>query len=87
MNCRYYAFRSNEFNQMLSEDVISVKAKPNPNYDRKFIDDEDKDWNDIAWYPNKATIGKFVLGDNGAVYFKSSIEMVININYLIQIYY
>lgn len=77
MNCRYYAFRSHEYNQLLSPDVIAVKAKPNPNYDSKFFDDEEKDWADFAWYPNKATIGKFTIENNESVVFKQTIDIVI----------
>lgn len=76
MNCRYYAIRSHEYNALLSPDIIAVKSKPNPDFDNKFFDDEPKDWSDFAWFPNKASIGKFTLENESSVVFKPTIETV-----------
>ena len=37
------------------------------------MDDEEKDWIDFLWYPNKASIGKYVVEKENLV-FKKSIE-------------
>lgn len=74
MVCRYYAIRSHDLNKMIGTDLIAVKAKPNPEFDKYFFDDEEKDWFDFAWYPNKASIGKFEIENEKDIKFKPSIE-------------
>ena len=73
MACRYYSIRAHKYNKLIETDKIVVKAKPNPEFDKKFLDDEEKDWIDFLWYPNKASIGKYVLEGENLV-FKQSIE-------------
>ena len=73
MACRYYSIRAHNYNKLIETDKIVVKAKPNPEFDKKFLDDEEKDWIDFLWYPNKASIGKYVLEGENLV-FKQSIE-------------
>ena len=75
MACRYYSIRSHDMNKLLSPDMICVKAKPNPQFDKYFFDDEEKDWIDFAWYPNKASIGKVQIENESEVVFKPSIEI------------
>ena len=73
MACRYYSIRAHNFNKLIETDKIVVKAKPNPEFDKLFLDDEEKDWIDFLWFPNKASIGKYVVeGEN--IVFKKSIE-------------
>ena len=74
MACRYYSIRSHEFNKLIETDLIAVKAKPNPEFDKYFFDDEQKDWTDFCWYPNKASIGKFVVEKDNKIVFQKSIE-------------
>lgn len=74
MVCRYYSIRSHDLNKLISTDLIAVKAKPNPEFDKYFFDDEEKDWTDFAWFPNKASIGKFVVGEEQQFEFKPSID-------------
>ena len=73
MACRYYSIKAHKYNKLIETDKIVVKAKPNPEFDKKFLDDEEKDWIDFLWYPNKASIGKYVLEGENLV-FKQSIE-------------
>ena len=73
MACRYYSIRAHKYNKLIETDKIVVKAKPNPEFDKKFLDDEEKDWIDFLWYPNRASIGKYVLEGENLV-FKQSIE-------------
>ncbi len=35
------------------------------------MDDEEKDWTHFLWYPNKASIGKYVLEGENPVFNKS----------------
>ena len=74
MACRYYSIRSHDMNKLLSTDMIAVKSKPNPEFDKYFFDDEEKDWTDFAWYPNKASIGKFEIENESSVVFKPTLE-------------
>ena len=73
MACRYYSIRAHNLNSLIDTDQIVVKAKPNPEFDKLFLDDEEKDWIDFLWYPNKASIGKYVKEGDKLV-FKKSIE-------------
>lgn len=57
MACRQYAIRSHDLNLHISEDIVLAKFKPNLEYDFKFFDDEEKDWFEVGWYFNKATMG------------------------------
>lgn len=73
MNCRYYSIRSHDYNKIIDTDQIAVKARPNPEFDKYPFDDEEKDWEDICWFPNKASIGQFkVEGEN--IMFTPKIE-------------
>ncbi len=77
MACRYYSIKSHELNKLINQDLIAVKAKPNPEFDKYFFDDEEKDWTDFCWYPNKASIGRFEIkteGEESTIEFVSSIE-------------
>ena len=74
MVCRYYSIRSHDFNNLISTDLIAVKAKPNPEFDKYFFDDEEKDWIDFCWYPNKASIGKFEIEKESEIVFHPNIE-------------
>lgn len=44
-------------NKQLTNDIITVKVKPNPENDNYFYDDEPKDWSEIGWYDNKVEFG------------------------------
>ena len=59
---------------MIETDKIVVKAKPNPEFDKHFLDDEEKDWIDFLWFPNKASIGKYVVQGDKTIVFEKSIE-------------
>lgn len=74
MACRYYSVRSHDMNKLLDKDVIAVKTKPNPEFDRYFFDDEEKDWTDFVWYPNKATIGKVIINEEQQIDIQQSVE-------------
>ena len=74
MACRYYSIRSHPYNKLIETDLIAVKAKPNPEFDKYPFDDEEKDWVDFIWYPNKASIGKLVVEGEDKIVFKKSIE-------------
>ena len=71
MACRYYSIKSSEYNRSIETDKIVVKAKPNPEFDKYFLDDEEKDWVDFLWYPNKASIGKYVIEGKNLVFNKT----------------
>ncbi|MCQ2817509.1 MAG: hypothetical protein MJ252_09620 [archaeon] len=75
MASRYYSIRAHDYNRFLEPEMIAVKAKPNPEGDRYFFDDEEKDWTSFVWYPNKASIGKINLKEEGDVEFVPSIEV------------
>ena len=77
MACRKYAIKSNSYNPYMPEDIILTKFKPNLEYDFKFFDDEEKDWFEVGWYPNKCLIGKTEKVDAELV-FKRTIEVVYN---------
>ncbi|MGL4948123.1 MAG: hypothetical protein ACRC42_01930, partial [Mycoplasma sp.] len=53
MVCRYYSIRSHDFNKLISPNWITVKARPNPEFDKYFFEDEEKDWADFTWFINK----------------------------------
>lgn len=58
MAVRKYAIRSHSENYATSSDIIIAKFKPNLEYDYKFFDDEEKDWFEVAWKPNKCILGR-----------------------------
>ena len=73
MACRYYSIKSSKYNKLIENDKIVVKAKPNPEFDKYFLDDEEKDWTHFLWFPNKASIGKYeIVGEN--LVFNKTIE-------------
>jgi hypothetical protein len=74
MACRYYSIRSHPYNKLIETDLIAVKAKPNPEFDKYPFDDEEKDWVDFCWYPNKASIGKLVVEGEEKIVLKKTIE-------------
>jgi hypothetical protein len=73
MACRYYSIKSSKYNKLIENDKIVVESKPNPEFDKYFLDDEEKDWSHFLWFPNKASIGKYVIEGENLV-FKKSIE-------------
>ena len=73
--CRQFAIRSHNLNSVIDENMILAKFKPNLEYDEYFFDDEEKDWSEVAWYPNKCLIGR-TYNENNTVKFKSSVEIV-----------
>lgn len=75
MASRYYSIKSDDFNRFLDTDMISVKVKPNPEFDKNFYDDEEKDWSNFVWYPNKASMGKVEAKDGNTVIFNPSIKV------------
>ena len=71
MACRYYSIKSSKFNKLIETDKIVVKAKPNPEFDKYFLDDEEKDWINFLWYPNKASIGRYVIQGENLIFNKT----------------
>lgn len=55
---RAFAIKSHNLNKDIETDIIIIKAKPNPENDDYFYDDEPKDWYEFGFYPNKLAIGK-----------------------------
>ena len=41
MACRYYSIRTHPQNLEISNDIILAKFKPNPEFDKEFLDDEE----------------------------------------------
>lgn len=84
--CRHYAIKSHSLNSVIEENIVLAKFKANLEYDDYFFDDEEKDWTEIAWYPNKCLMGKTFYQDD-TLNFKPTIENVYifiilyNINY------
>lgn len=75
MACRQYAIKSHGSNSQMESDVIMCKIKENCDYDDKFFDDEEKDWKNIVWFPNKCSIGNFIQEEDKTK-FISEIETV-----------
>ncbi len=71
MACRYYSIKSSKYNKLIETDKIVVKAKPNPEFDKYFLDDEEKDWVNFLWYPNKASVGRYVIQGENLVFNKT----------------
>lgn len=74
MCCRFFSIRSHEYNKLIQEDRIAVKAKPNPEFDKYFYDDEEKDWSDVCWFTDKCSVGEFRVEGGKDIVFKPSIE-------------
>jgi len=55
---RGFAVKAHELNKEISEDIVLVKLKPNPENDDYFYDDEPKDWYEMGVYPNRLSFGK-----------------------------
>ena len=45
--CRYYSIRVHNFHKLIETDKIVVKTKPNPEFDKYILDNEEKDWIDF----------------------------------------
>ena len=73
MACRYYSIKSSKFNKLIENDKIVIQAETNPEFDKYFLDDEEKDWVNFLWYPNKASVGRYVIEGENLV-FKKTIE-------------
>ncbi len=59
MGSKSFAFKSHPLNNKVdSSDLIFAKLKPNPEHDDYFFDDEERDWSETCWYPNKVQLGK-----------------------------
>jgi len=41
MACRYYSIRTHPQNLQISSDIVLAKFKPNPEFDKEFLDDEE----------------------------------------------
>lgn len=54
---RAFAIKSHSLNKEIDPEIVIVKAKPNPENDDYFYDDEPKDWYEFGFYPNKLAIG------------------------------
>jgi len=48
MACRYYSIRTHPLNLQISQDIVLAKFKPNPEYDKEFLDDEEV-INSLLW--------------------------------------
>lgn len=59
MGSKSFAFKSHSLNNKVdSTDLVLAKIKPNPEHDDYFFDDEERDWSEICWFPNKVQLGK-----------------------------
>ncbi len=74
--CRQYAIKSHSLNSVIDENIVLAKFKANLEYDMYFFDDEEKDWTEVGWYPNKCLMGKTYYEDD-TLKFKPTIENVI----------
>ena len=52
---KVFAFQSIKWNQQASPENIVCRLRENPDYFRRFLEDDESDWKSVMWWKNKVS--------------------------------